>query len=74
MINENLIHCPVCLTCQIEDHDNTAIVHEDRDEYDSPAGTRGGYVEIPLECIMGHQIAVLVGNHKGQHYINVVSR
>lgn len=45
-------------------------VHPDRDEYDSPAGTRGGYVEIRLTCGF-HDFSLLIGNHKGEEYITV---
>lgn len=55
--------------------DETAVtIHSDRDAYDSPAGTRGGYVEIRLECTSGeHRFRMLSANHKGAQYISIIS-
>lgn len=48
-------------------------VHPDRDEYDSPIGTRGGYTQIDLWCPHGHSFALIIANHKGDEYIGAVT-
>jgi hypothetical protein len=50
------LHCPVCYSADVEQGpggrgDHPAVtVQPDRDGYDSPIGTRGGYVRIELSC------------------------
>ncbi|MFJ6759514.1 hypothetical protein ACIQNK_31425 [Streptomyces sp. NPDC091273] len=71
------VQCPACGIQEIEramdggDHESVA-VHPDRDDYDSPLGTRGGYVRVDLACAAGHGFALIIGNHKGAEYIGVV--
>ncbi|WP_097882709.1 hypothetical protein [Streptomyces sp. st140] len=71
--------CPGCGTQNVEnanyapDHEVIS-VQPDRDEYDSPIGTRGGYVSVDLECDAGHSFALVVGNHKGAEFVGVVPR
>lgn len=51
--------------------DESVYVHPDRDEYDSPARTRGGYVRIDhfcLNCEVG--ISFFVANAKGMEYLH----
>lgn len=72
-----LLHCPVCGDDCVEQMgpgggDHTAVtVHPDRDSYDSPIGTRGGYVAVQLFCPAGHGFDLIIANHKGQEYIGV---
>ncbi|MFF4407217.1 hypothetical protein [Streptomyces sp. NPDC001404] len=69
--------CPACGSDVVDragyapDHE-AVTVHPDRDEYDSPLGTRGGYVRIDLECGEGHGFAFIVGNHKGAEFVGIV--
>jgi hypothetical protein len=69
------IHCPVCGSELIE-HDSgskaSVHVHPDRDEYDSPAGTRGEYILVQLFCDSGHGFDLVTGNHKGQQQLAIV--
>jgi hypothetical protein len=46
----------------------------DRDDYDSPAGTRGGYVRIDLHCPGDHHSSLIIGNHKGAEILTMVAR
>jgi hypothetical protein len=48
-------------------------VHPDHDDYDSPIGTRGGYVRVDLECSGGHSYALIVASHKGAEFLGLVS-
>lgn len=74
--------CPECGQPGVEqtgphdgDGDHRAVtVHPDRDEYDSPIGTRGGYTQIDLWCPDGHQFALIIANHKGDEYIGAVTK
>lgn len=55
--------------------DHTAVtVHPDRDDYDSPIGTRGGFTQIDLTCPAGHKFALIIANHKGSQFIAAVRR
>lgn len=71
--------CPACGICEVEraadggDH-GAVTVQPDRDDYDSPLGTRGGYVRVDLTCAAGHGFAFIVGNHKGEEFVGVVPR
>lgn len=47
-------------------------VHPDNDSYDSPFGTRGGYVEVRMWCAGGHAFRLIVANHKGAEFIGVL--
>ncbi|MEV4942210.1 hypothetical protein [Streptomyces zaomyceticus] len=73
------VHCPACGIPEIErakdggDHESVA-VHPDRDAFDSPLGTRGGYVRIDLTCGAGHGFAFIIGNHKGAEIVGVIAR
>lgn len=73
------VQCPACGIQEIErandggDHESVA-VHPDRDERDSPLGTRGGYVRVDLTCAAGHGFAFIIGNHKGAEFVGVVPR
>jgi hypothetical protein len=70
--------CPVCGAPEVEQGlqsggDHTAVtIQPDRDRYDSPIGTRGGYVSIALECGAGHEFYLVTANHKGAEYIALV--
>lgn len=72
--------CPVCRAAEVEQGlhsggDHTAVtIQPDRDRYDSPIGTRGGYVSIALGCGTGHEFDLVIANHKGTEYIGVVLR
>jgi hypothetical protein len=72
--------CPVCGAAEVEQGvysggDHTAVsVHPDRDAYNSPVGTRGGYVSIALECTAGHRFDLVIANHKGAEYLALVLR
>jgi hypothetical protein len=51
--------CPECGGAIDRDHDaggdhEAITIQPDRDDYDSPIGTRGGYVRIDLHCWGGH--------------------
>ncbi|MGW7609185.1 hypothetical protein ACWGKW_18300 [Streptomyces sp. NPDC054766] len=73
------LKCPACGIDEIEradvvgDHE-AVTVHPDRDDYDSPLGTRGGYVRVDLTCSDGHGFAFIMGNHKGAEFVGVVPR
>lgn len=79
-----LLHmpCPECGNPGVEqtvpgdddqgDH-RVVTVHPDRDRYDSPIGTRGGYTQIDLWCPAGHQSALVIANHKGDQYIGAIT-
>jgi hypothetical protein len=54
--------------------DFSVTLHPDRDEYDSPAGTRGGYVRIDYHCPSDHQFSLIIGNQKGAEILSMVSR
>jgi hypothetical protein len=55
--------------------DHAAVTLEpDRDGYDSPIATRGGYVSIGLSCPDGHEFDLVIANHKGAEYLGVVPR
>ncbi|ADI09732.1 hypothetical protein SBI_06612 [Streptomyces bingchenggensis BCW-1] len=45
-----------------------------RGDYDSPLGTRGGYVRVDLTCSNGHSFAFIVGNHNGAEFVGVAPR
>ncbi|MBA6433870.1 hypothetical protein [Streptomyces sp. GMR22] len=49
-------------------------VQPDGDDYDSPLGTRGGYVRVDLTCSSGHGFAFIMSNHKGAEFVGVVAR
>ncbi|MFC8447625.1 hypothetical protein [Kitasatospora sp. NPDC057223] len=80
------VHCPRCAEPSIDrgtinedgtlsqggDHE-AVTVHPDRDNYDGPIETRGGYVEVALYCGAGHAFQLIVANHKGAEYVAVVS-
>lgn len=71
--------CPACGISEVEqaaaggDH-GAVTVQPDRDDYDSPLGTRGGYVRVDLTCAAGHGFALIVGNHKGEEFVGVIPR
>lgn len=76
------ILCPTCGNC-VEQFDTSGFggdhgavtIHPDRDDYDSPIGTRGGYVQIDLECAGGaHVFSLVSANHKGSQYLGLVMR
>jgi hypothetical protein len=71
--------CPACGTDAVDraassSDEESVTVHPDRDGYDSPIGTRGGYVRIDLTCAQGHGFALVVGNHKGSEIVGVIPR
>jgi hypothetical protein len=73
------LNCPACGIDEVERADETAdheavTVHPDRDNYDSPLGTRGGYVRVDLTCSDGHGFAFVMSNHKGAEFVGVVPR
>ena len=74
-----LLHRPVCLSAEVEQGlgsggDHSAVtVQPDRDRYDSPIGTRGGYISIELHCPYGHDFDLVIANHKGAEYVGVVA-
>ena len=56
------------------DGDHSAVtVQPDRDRYDCPIGTRGGYVSIELRCLAGHRFDMVIANHKGAEYLGIVA-
>lgn len=59
--------CPHCgETYGMEEGDVPVVVGPDRDEYDSPAGTRGGWIETRGVCsCCGHTYSLVIANHKG---------
>ena len=72
--------CPLCGEVGVEqghsdrdDQEQDAVtVHPDRDEYESPIFTRGGYTEIRLWCSAGHRFALIIANHKGAQFLDAV--
>lgn len=73
------LKCPACGNDSVDRADVTddheaVTVQPDRDDYDSPLGTRGGYVRVDLTCSDGHGFAFIMGNHKGAEFIGVVPR
>jgi hypothetical protein len=75
--NGNLL-CPVCgeNTIDRKDYDDvgSVTIFPDRDEYDSPAGSRGGYICIDLMCTDVHLFSMFIGNHKGAETISLMVR
>lgn len=72
------VGCPTCGAEEVDretgrDHESV-MLHPDRDDYDSPIGTRGGYVQIDLTCAEGHEFALVIANHKGAEVVGVVLR
>ena len=71
------INCPTCgdstmdRTAFAPDHEAVTL-QPDRDEYDSPIGTRGGYVRVELVCPTGHHHALILANHKGAEILAVI--
>jgi hypothetical protein len=66
--------CPSCGDDNIDrdpmsasDHEAVTL-HPDRDSYDSPLGTRGGYLQVSLQCLNGHHFALVLTNHKGAEF------
>ena len=73
------LNCPHCGEVNVDRvdmaPDHLAVtVHPDRDKYESPIGTRGGYVQIDLQCPHGHAFALIIANHKGFEFIGIVDR
>ena len=72
------IHCPTCGDSTMDragpsGGDHTAVtLHPDRDAYESPIETRGGYLRVELHCPAGHHHALIVANHKGSEYLALV--
>jgi hypothetical protein len=71
------LHCPKCGSDVMDrlgtGGDHTAVVLEpDRDEYVSPIGTRGGYVQVDLYCPAGHRFNLIIANHKGAEIVGIV--
>lgn len=72
------LNCPRCGDQMIDrenwEPDHLAVtVHPDRDQRDSPLGTRGGYVQVDLQCSEGHHFALIIANHKGMEFLGVVN-
>ncbi|MGA2828723.1 MAG: hypothetical protein ABSF03_21685 [Streptosporangiaceae bacterium] len=74
------LSCPVCGEDAVDrvgwtqgsgDHE-AVTMQPDRDDYGSPIGTRGGYLRVDLECVVGHGFALIVANHKGAEFVGVV--
>jgi hypothetical protein len=72
------VFCPICAAEEIDrvpadggDH-AAVVVQPDRDEYGGPLGTRGGHLEIRLECGSGHGFALVIANHKGAEFVGLV--
>jgi hypothetical protein len=74
------LSCPACGAAEIEQGsrsgpDHTAVtIQPDRDGYDSPIGTRGGFVSIALDCAAGHAFELVIANHKGAEYVAVIPK
>lgn len=72
------LHCPECGQPSVDreplgrDHEAVTL-HPDRDDYDSPIDTRGGYLHLDLRCVSGHTFALIIGNHKGAEFVGVVT-
>ncbi len=64
------LKCPACGNDEVEQAD----VQPGRGDYDSPLGTRGGYVRVDLTCSNGHSFAFIVGNHNGAEFVGVAPR
>lgn len=62
------VNCPTCTDALI--HFQTPIQHPDHDDYDSPAGTRGEWLEIPAGCECGARLTLILSNHKGDAKIH----
>lgn len=70
------VQCPVCATSNVErepfmDDDASVTLHPDKDDYASPIGTRGGFVEVNLACESQHRFQIIVANHKGAEFVGV---
>jgi hypothetical protein len=71
------LRCPECGEIGVEqmgrggDHEAVTL-HPDRDAYESPINTRGGYVRIELFCPSGHGFDLIIANHKGAEVIGIV--
>lgn len=79
---KGLIRCVVCNEETMDRwHDGpgygdhlAVTTHPDEDEREpgNPLGTRGGYTEIRLRCSMGHCQRLVIANHKGDEYIDLI--
>lgn len=73
------LNCPACGNdavdrADVADDHEAVTVQPDRDDYDSPLGTRGGYLRVDLTCSNGHGFAFIMGDHKGAEFVGVVPR
>lgn len=78
LLEDGFIICPICGSNTIDrrgrvpDHE-AVTVHPDRDGYDSPVDTRGGYLQIDLQCFSCEaRLALIVANHKGMERLALV--
>jgi len=75
------LRCPFCGANTIDrnvdgeyvDDHKAVTVHPDQDKYESPIGTRGGFVSISMLCATcGRGFDFVVANHKGSEQIGIV--
>lgn len=53
------------------DHE-AVYIEPDKDDYTSPIGTRGGFVQVDLFCPANHRFNLIIANHKGAEFIGLV--
>jgi hypothetical protein len=72
--NPTALLCPRCFQWGgMESGDRPSCIGEDRDEYDSPIGTRGGWTAFDGQCsACGCEWKLYVANHKGMLFLGVV--
>jgi hypothetical protein len=74
-----ILSCPTCVT-QGERYPSALhmrlgqmVVWPDLDDYDSPAGLRGEFVIIPMECECGARFGLQITNHKGSQLLSMLT-
>jgi hypothetical protein len=73
LTSDDRLRCPHCGSPDgMEDGDTVYATGPDHDAYDSPAGTRGGWLELRGICSLCRTpFSLVIGNHKGMLCLNV---
>ena len=73
--NAGYVHCPACGEKHgMEGGDTVYDAGLDCDEYDSPAGTRGGWIATQGHCgHCGQRFSFVIGNHKGMLCLQIAA-
>jgi hypothetical protein len=67
--------CPTCGAEVLEfGESRDVVVHPDRDEYDSPIGSRGGWTSFDIYCHGCGWFSLVIAQHKGSIVARLVPR